>query len=1475
MRMILGIGIYLCFLNLYSYSQKNINPEIDVSNIKFEHLGIEDGLANSTIKSIIQDDYGFIWFAALNSLCRYDGYEIETYKYDPRNPNSLSGDRITDLKETRNQFLLVGTWQKGLDVFNTFTEKVTHYRHNPVNPNSIGSNQVNSIYIDKDDNIWIGAGHTLNLFDPGSGKFTVYPLKQEELIINSIVEYHNEIWLCTDQLHLFKFDIGKKIFIPLKVIPEEQHDPLIWRCKLYKDTRENLWICTTKNGLYKYNYKTNILENYQNIMDDPFSLSNNNVFDIIEESDGKYWIATDGGGLCYFDLVKKKFYPIKNIAHNNRSLSNNKPHCLLKDNTNIIWIGMYNGGVNIYNPNQIKFQSFKHVPNKPNSLSNNIVWSILEANDGDILIGTDRGGINIYNPQKYGNNFNLIKNEPSNPKSIPSNSCITLFQDIDGVIWIGTYNDGLIKYDKQNNTFTNIKAKRGVINDPSYPAGNDVWDITQDKLNRLWIATLRYGVDVYDTKNKTFIHYNVNNSNLCHNNVTTVFRDSKDRMWVGTANGLCLYNWETKDFITFKHSYQDTASIPGNNIRTFFEDSHHNLWIGTEDAGLCKMDMNNFTCTNFSEEDGIPSNVVYSICEDKSGRLWISTSHGLSCFNVNSNTFQNYTAKEGLQSNEFKQNACLKTRDGRMLFGGIGGFSIFNPENIQGNNYLPPVYITELITIGKEPKKNDSEKFGLSINTMNKIKIHPKNKIIIIKYTSLNYTIPEKNQYMYMLKGFEDDWHKVSNKREATYTNLDPGKYTFKVKACNNDGLWNEKGAEIEMIILSPWYKTIIFRIFLVLITIGLVIFYNYFRVKIIKKQKEDLEIEVKKRTKELQNANFELQQKQDEITTQNEEISQQNEEILTQRDEIEKKSSQLESSYSKIKAFNKFGQEISTLLDINAINQMIHNYVSSLIDTSIFGIGIFNKEKDSIIFNYFVEEDKYLPSFISKIDDPTSNAAWCFKNQKHLFCNDFKTEYDNYISNIKIQTSKVPESLIYIPLTVQDKKIGILTVQSYKRNAYTDEDMETLQTLASYFAIALDNANAYEIVKVQNTELEKHRTELEGLVKERTKDLENAKLKAEESDRLKSAFLANMSHEIRTPLNAIVGFAEILSSGNFEVVPQEEIMKIIEHNSSSLLNIINDIIDFSKIEAGEINIDLKDVNPSPILNEVFFIYTEKMKKERKNKAVKLILNTNSLEIIPILYTDQIRLRQIFCNLLDNAIKYTKKGKIEFGYKSVDHNYLTFYVKDSGIGIKPENFKVIFERFRKIEGEDILYRGTGLGLTITKYLVECLGGKIWLTSEYNSGTEFLFSLPLQDSLAKKQLQPEDDMKNKQATNSNWDSKKILIAEDEVSNFRLLESYLKTSGIEIIWAKNGNEAIKLFTEHTQIDVILMDIKMPGMDGIGAASEIKKLDKKTPIIAQTAYAQPEEEYEIRSSSFNDYISKPIHKNTLISLLSKFLD
>lgn len=440
------------------------------------------------------------------------------------------------------------------------------------------------------------------------------------------------------------------------------------------------------------------------------------------------------------------------------------------------------------------------------------------------------------------------------------------------------------------------------------------------------------------------------------------------------------------------------------------------------------------------------------------------------------------------------------------------------------------------------------------------------------------------------------------------------------------------------------------------------------------------------------------------------------------------------------------------------------------------------------------------------------------------------------------------------------ERELKEAKVRQLKREA--DEELKaSLEDLTNQNAI-------FQALNSEYLKLNEKLKESLDRIQKMNSELIISKDKAEESDRLKSSFLANMSHEIRTPLNGILGFSSLLKDEDLTKKNAERYIDIIDSSGQQLLTIINDILDISKIEAGQIPISIEVVNITRLMNELL----EQFRHQAEFKNLTLILNAGNLHENMKINTDGNRLRQILCNLLNNAIKFTSDGKVEFGLLRKG-DYTEFYVSDSGIGIAPKDQLLIFKPFRKVEtSHTSKYGGTGLGLSISKAFVEKLGGTITLQSHPDEGSKFIFTIP------ETEITEPDQKKypgTEQALHRNWKQKTILIAEDEMFNFFYMEELLKPMSVKILHAWNGLEAVELAKNHPEISLVLMDIRMPEMDGHTATKLIKELRPHLPVIAQTAYASKEDMENARTSGFDNYLTKPVTRELFLQVIDKYFN
>jgi two-component sensor histidine kinase/ligand-binding sensor domain-containing protein len=853
-------------------------------NIKFENVSIEQGLSQSTVNCILQDSRGFIWLGTEDGLNKYDGYGFIIYKSDPLDSNSLSDSYVLAVFEDKSGVLWVGTHTGGLNKFDREKEKFTQYKNDPSNPDSLSSNFVNAIYEDTNGVLWIGTyGGGLCRFDRDKERIRSYrydpsdPNSLSSSSVNTIYEDRSGVlWIgTTDGLN--------------KLIPgaEEGSSPTFLHYKLdtddfkelsnnirsiYEDHAGVLWI-GTDYGLYRLipdtkGRSSQSFIHYRNNPVNPRSLSNNNIRSILEDRTRVLWIGTYGGGINRFDREKEQFEHLVNEPGNPSSLSNNFVNTIYEDRTGILWIGTFGGGIDRFDRDKEKFMHYRSEPNNPNSLNNDTVFSIYEERAGILWIGTYGGGLTRFDREK--GIFKHYIHDSHDPNSISNNNVRCIHKDRSGMLWVGTY-DGLNRFDREKEKFIHYKHDPGK---PNSLSNNYIRTIFEDRSGILWIGTIEGGLNKLvsgagEGSRPAFIRYAHDPNDpdsLSNNRVYTVYEDRSDRLWIGTAGGLNRLVPGTEEgaspvFVRYRHIPDKPDSLSNDRVFSIYEDRTGAFWVGTYGGGLNKFvpgteEGASPVFIHYKEKDGLPNDVIYAILEDNKGNLWLSTNKGLSKFNPQTETFRNYDVNDGLQSNEFNSGAYYRSQSGEMFFGGINGFNAFYPDSIRDNPYIPPVVITNFQVFNKsvpiDIETDGPSILEKSITETEAIELSYKDRVFSFEFAALHYASPDKNEYAYMMEGFDRDWNYVGNRHFATYTNLSPGDYVFKVKGSNNDGVWNEEGTVLKIKVTPPFWDTWWFITLSVLVGLTLVYELHRYRTRLLHHRAKNLEKKVKERTSDL-----------------------------------------------------------------------------------------------------------------------------------------------------------------------------------------------------------------------------------------------------------------------------------------------------------------------------------------------------------------------------------------------------------------------------------------------------------------------------------------------------------------------------------------------------------------------------------------------------------------------------------------------
>ena len=863
----------------------------------FDHLTDRDGLVNNSVTSIIKDSEGFMWFGTMNGLSRYDGYSFTQFMHEPDNLHSMKDNYVRCIIEAKNKKIYISFRSHGFCIFNKDSETFENFDHNENNINSLGSNNVSCIYEDKAGNIWIGTSKGLDKFNYSTKKFEHYfPFAHNEHgFVTSISEDEQGcLWLYGMGTSLCKLDPKNNVFSYLKFSSSTSLNAIfLLGGKVIFDSKHNLWIGNELDGLCKYNLKTGNIER--------FSVSNgklksNVILFISEDHKKNIWIGTDGAGLYKYSYATDSLENIPSNADDPNGLSGAAVYCLYESEQNILWFGTYAGGINIWKKNIEKFSLINNEGLVGKKLNAKSVLVIVDANKDNLWLGLNGGGLSFFNRKTLD-----VKSYTEENSALCGGIVKVVSVDADSNIWCGTYGNGLCKLNLKNGDFQNFR--QDVIGSNKTIDRNHVWSIFQAG-NKMWIGTLTGGINVYDFKSKTFQHHPLEKEfNIKPKDITKILKDSKNRQWFGSeVDGAYCYDSSQGTLINLKRNNINT-NFPSNDVRDIFEDSKGNIWFATQKGGLAKYENLDYKkIKNYTIKEGLPSNNIRKILEDKHGNLWISTDKGISCFNVAHNTFKNFDIDDGLQGNEYCPNSGHQTSDGYMYFGGIDGMNFFHPDSIKYNTVQPKLSFTNFKIFNQSIKPNFSYNGNVYLNKSiiktNEIVLDYESYAFTIEFAALTYSSPYKNMYSYKLEGFDDEWVETSAaNRFATYTNLDPGEYIFRVKASNNDGVWNNNGIFLKIKITPPWWMTWIFRLCTIVLCITIGTLFFYWRLKNISQQYINLENEVKRRTLELIQKNEEIVSQRIELELNNSDISLTNERILIQQENIIKQKEALEQS--------------------------------------------------------------------------------------------------------------------------------------------------------------------------------------------------------------------------------------------------------------------------------------------------------------------------------------------------------------------------------------------------------------------------------------------------------------------------------------------------------------------------------------------------------------------------------------------------
>lgn len=816
----------LLLVIIYSLSAILIFPQ--QGSLRFENFTIKDGLSNNSINCILQTQDGFLWIATKDGLNRFDGQNFKVYKNDPNDRFSLPENYVMSLFESKDGTFWVGTWGGGLCKFNSANERFTRF-----DLNYPDDDYIQALYEDHQNYIWYGTTNGgLNRLEPKSKQIISYRPSlsgknyfPDENIASITEDSANNLWIGTWTSGLVKFNTVEQSYIHFKANHIDNHsisNNCVWN--VFNNGDGNLFL-STLSGMDVVNTSSNQIKHVNEIhkvFTQKFGIP---IRQIIRDHKGNFWIGTYnylGIIIIQNDGAGQRVYRILTKDGDINSLVSNRVRWLYEDRSNNIWVGTEEGlsKLPFYKP----FIQYLYDPQSVSSLGGKVVSSITSDDKENLWVGYGGGGFDRINMQT--NEIEHFKNVPGNPNSLSVNDVISLYRDREGILWIGTSYGGLNRFDPIKKQF---KVYKNNPLDTLSLVTNWVQQILETSDSTLLIGT-NGGLQVLERSTGKFYHFSFykrfEKTNLPHNlSVNALFEDCERNIWIGTwLQGLFKFDPQTKKLKQYIPDAKSSASLNCNKITFITEDSRKNIWVATHSGGLNKYNKTSENFEHFTTRDGLPNDVVFGIQEDENGNLWVSTSNGLAKFNPNTLTFRVYDQSEGILHNQFNWRASYKDKFGRLYFGGLKGFIVFDPQSIQVDSAKLPLAFTSFKVFDKEAT------LPQSLPATKEIVLQYYQNFFSIEYAALDMALPQNHKYAYMLEGVDKDWIKSGTRTTAYYTDIDPGNYKFLVKTSNADNIWSDP-ISLTILIQPAWWMTWWFKALIILGFILLVLFAYKYRI--------------------------------------------------------------------------------------------------------------------------------------------------------------------------------------------------------------------------------------------------------------------------------------------------------------------------------------------------------------------------------------------------------------------------------------------------------------------------------------------------------------------------------------------------------------------------------------------------------------------------------------------------------------------
>ncbi|AMR33624.1 hybrid sensor histidine kinase/response regulator [Mucilaginibacter sp. PAMC 26640] len=836
------IVFVICILVCRTVSAQN-------NNYQFSHLDITNGLSDNQVNCIIKDAKGFIWFGTTSGLNRYDGNKFKVFKRDAGNPNSLAENHVMRLSEGPDNKLWIFTHNK-ISIYDPLTEKISNNVAAEAALYHINTSQIRKINKGGQGNYWFITSYGgLYRYDSKNKSTEFYSNKagngatlHDGIIMDLVAGQQDQVWILYNDGFIDLLNARTNKIIKAYDGLAKAVDTKVRNYSMMMDTDQNLWICSDAAPVGAYCYQTinNKLIHYSK--DTPGHKLNSNVINsIVQAEDSKIWLGSDHGGINVIDRATNSISFILSKPDDLKSISGNSLN-LYKDNTDIIWAGTFKQGINYYHSGIMQFPLYKHFNSDPKSLPYQDINSFEEDEHRNLWIGTNGNGLVYFN--RKSNSYTHYKHDPADPNTIASDIVVKLYIDKQHILWIGTYFGGLDSFDGKKFTHYRHNEK-----DSSSISDDRVYSFIEDAAGDMWVGTFSGRLNVFDRKTKSFRHPKYPMSS---DYTAVIFEDKEKNKWIGRDKGVDVIMYKTNTIKHYAAEPKNLNSLIGTDVNTITQDRRGLIWIGTKD-GLSILNAKTNKFLNIEEGVNLPANNVSNIIEDKEGKMWVSTTNGLASIRLDlvggkyKFRINNYNELDGLQGRAFNLYAAKRLQSGELVFGGIDGFNIFDPEIVNTFKPQPNLIFTDLRLFNRPVGVGDTVNGDIvltkSLSETPELVLEHNQNVFDIEFAACDYFNPDKIRYEYKLEGFDKGWIPVvGSNRNATYTNLDGGEYTFVVRTLNSNNNRDTESISLKITVKPPFFKSTLAYVSYFILLVGGLFYIRHRGIRKLKREFETLQ---------------------------------------------------------------------------------------------------------------------------------------------------------------------------------------------------------------------------------------------------------------------------------------------------------------------------------------------------------------------------------------------------------------------------------------------------------------------------------------------------------------------------------------------------------------------------------------------------------------------------------------------------------